>query len=121
MRAQISQNPALAKLSLPMLEAIGGPLIIYNNTGLTSLSSLEHLAVVNATGKSAPAIPIPGLSVRLRFAFFPLRATALPVAIPHPRPVRARLCTRFCPQCGTTAPLWLAALPASAAKHCVKD
>jgi hypothetical protein len=61
--AQISQNPALAKLSLPLLEAIGGPLIIYNNSALTSLASLEHLAVVNATGRSAPSIPIPGLKV----------------------------------------------------------
>ena len=64
MRAQISQNPALAKLSMPLLEAIGGPLIIYNNTALTTLASLEHLAAVNATGKSAPSIPIPGLLVR---------------------------------------------------------
>jgi hypothetical protein len=29
---QISQNPKLAKLNLPMLEAIGGPLIIQNNS-----------------------------------------------------------------------------------------
>lgn len=59
---QISQNPKLTKLSLPMLEAIGGPLIIQNNTALTSLTSLEHLAAVNATGK-VPSITIPGLQV----------------------------------------------------------
>ena len=59
--AQISQNPSLVKLNLPMLEAIGGPLVIYNNSALASLSSLEHLAVVNATGRSAPSIPIPAL------------------------------------------------------------
>ncbi|CAL8464142.1 g3677 [Coccomyxa elongata] len=58
---QISQNPALAKLNLPLLEAIGGPLIIANNSALTTLASLEHLAVVNATGKSAPTFGIPSL------------------------------------------------------------
>lgn len=60
---QISQNPALAKLNLPLLEAIGGPLIIANNSALSTLASLEHLAVVNATGKSAPAFGIPSLPV----------------------------------------------------------
>ena len=59
---QISQNPKLAKLNLPMLEAIGGPLIIQNNSALTSLASLEHLGAVNATGK-VPSITIPGLQV----------------------------------------------------------
>lgn len=53
------------KLNMPLLEAIGGPMIIYNNSALASLASLEHLAVVNATGRSAPSIPIPGLKVRL--------------------------------------------------------
>ncbi|CAK0786336.1 hypothetical protein CVIRNUC_009549 [Coccomyxa viridis] len=57
---QISQNPKLTKLNLPMLEAIGGPLIIQNNTALASLESLEHLAVVNATGR-VPSIKMPGL------------------------------------------------------------
>jgi hypothetical protein len=61
---QISQNPKLAKLNLPMLEAIGGPLIIQNNSALTSLESLEHLGAVNATGK-VPSITIPGLQVGL--------------------------------------------------------
>lgn len=60
---QISQNPKLAKLNLPMLEAIGGPLIIQNNSALTSLASLEHLGAVNATGK-VPSITIPGLQVQ---------------------------------------------------------
>ena len=59
---QISQNPKLTKLNLPMLEAIGGPLIIQNNSALASLESLEHLAAVNATGK-IPSISIPGLEV----------------------------------------------------------
>ncbi|EIE24891.1 hypothetical protein COCSUDRAFT_65584 [Coccomyxa subellipsoidea C-169] len=58
---QISQNPALAKLNLPMLEAIGGPLIIANNSALTTLATLDHLAVVNATGRSAPAFGLPAL------------------------------------------------------------
>ncbi len=62
--AQISQNPSLVRLNLPMLEAIGGPMIIYNNSALASLESLEHLAVVNATGRSAPSIPIPALKAR---------------------------------------------------------
>ena len=59
---QISQNPKLTKLNLPMLEAIGGPLIIQNNTALASLESLEHLTVVNATGR-VPSIKMPGLLV----------------------------------------------------------
>ena len=59
---QISQNPKLTKLNLPMLEAIGGPLIIQNNTALATLESLEHLAAVNATGK-IPSVTIPGLQV----------------------------------------------------------
>ncbi len=63
---QISQNPKLTKLNLPMLEAIGGPLIIQNNSALASLESLEHLAAVNATGK-IPSVTIPGLSVRLLY------------------------------------------------------
>ena len=63
MPVQISQNPKLTKLNLPMLEAIGGPLIIQNNSALASLESLEHLAAVNATGK-IPSVTIPGLSVR---------------------------------------------------------
>ena len=61
---QISQNPKLTKLNLPMLEAIGGPLIIQNNSALASLESLEHLAAVNATGK-IPSVTIPGLQVCL--------------------------------------------------------
>ena len=59
---QISQNPKLTKLNLPLLEAIGGPLIIQNNSALATLESLEHLAAVNATGK-IPSITIPGLQV----------------------------------------------------------
>ena len=59
---QISQNPKLTNLNLPFLEAIGGPLIIQNNSALASLESLEHLASVNATGK-IPSITIPGLQV----------------------------------------------------------
>lgn len=62
MPVQISQNPKLTKLNLPMLEAIGGPLIIQNNSALASLESLEHLAAVNATGK-IPSVTIPGLQV----------------------------------------------------------
>ncbi|KAK9918030.1 hypothetical protein WJX75_000687 [Coccomyxa subellipsoidea] len=58
---QISQNPHLTKLNMPMLEAIGGPLIIANNSALTTLASLDHLAVVNATGRSAPAFGLPSL------------------------------------------------------------
>jgi hypothetical protein len=60
---QISQNPNLERVNLPLLEAIGGPLIIVNNSRLYTLASLEHLVVVNATGSSAPAIPLPGLQV----------------------------------------------------------
>lgn len=63
MCAQISQNPRLTKLNMPMLEAIGGPLIIANNSALTTLASLDHLAVVNATGRSAPAFGLPSLPV----------------------------------------------------------
>lgn len=59
---QISQNPKLTKLNLPMLEAIGGPLIIQNNSALATLESLEHLTAVNATGK-IPSVTIPGLQV----------------------------------------------------------
>lgn len=47
-----------------MLEAIGGPLIIANNSALTTLATLDHLAVVNATGRSAPAFGLPALPVR---------------------------------------------------------
>lgn len=59
----MSQNPKLTKLNLPLLEAIGGPLIIANNSALSTLASLEHLAVVNATGRSAPAFGLPSLPV----------------------------------------------------------
>ena len=79
---QISQNPKLTKLNLPMLEAMGGPLIIQNNTALTSLASLEHLAAVNATGK-VPSVTIPGLQV-LSPSYTPLLMTKRSAAMRMP-------------------------------------